>query len=106
MPTEVSRFCHAFKNLKELQISATVISWNDIIVLVTYMPNLQVLEAGYNQFTRLGINHDGAARYPAVNTSLTVINLDSNQLTDWISTCEALRNFAKSVPCIHQRPTY
>ena len=96
MPIEVPAFRHAFRNLKELQICATLTSWANVLLLAGYMPSLQVMEAGYNQYIKLSIDSDGTvAQNVPSNFTLSTINFDSNQLTDWTSTCEALRPFGR-----------
>lgn len=87
-------FRQAFKHVKELQISATLTTWSDMRLLVSCMPQLQLLEAGYNGLFQLVIDHQEATSRDLIAPGLNVINFDSNQLTDWTSTCEALRSFS------------
>lgn len=105
MPTRHAEFKRAFSNLKELQINATLTTWANVRLLTSYMPRLQLLETGYNQLRHLLTNGDIDARDgPGHSSHLAVINFDSNELTDWCATCEALRPFVKyvraSVACV------
>ncbi|KAJ3522943.1 hypothetical protein NM688_g8801 [Phlebia brevispora] len=95
MPMDITQFRHAFARLKELQISATLISWQDARMLLHFMPGLQLLETGYNRIDSLSTDaareNDDARKE---NSELSVINFDGNELSDWTATCEALRVFS------------
>lgn len=97
MPTKIPEFQHAFSHIKELQLNATSTTWDNIRVLESYMPSLQLLETGYNQLRSLRTNQDHAKGDQAHISQLQIINFDSNELTDWTATCNGLRPFTKYV---------
>jgi hypothetical protein len=80
----------AFSRLTELQLNGTLMTWQAIMGVVCLMPRLQRLESGYNRLQYLSPlpqNHPELV--------ITTLNLDSNQLSDWIETCQALVSFHK-----------
>jgi Leucine-rich repeat (LRR) protein len=80
----------AFSHLTELQLNGTLMTWQAIMGAVCLMPRLQRLEAGYNRLQYLSSlpqNHPELA--------IATLNLDSNQLSDWVETCQALASFHK-----------
>ena len=94
LPSRTPEFVRAFSNLRELQISATLVTWYDTRLLTSYMPHLRLLEAGYNHLSQLALEGTNTDRDLTVPDELAVINLDGNELTGWTHTCEALRPFA------------
>lgn len=92
----ISAFSQALAKIKELQLSSTLTTWHNIRVLVANMPSLRLLEVGYNQLRSLALSADDTAQItPHLN--MEVINLDSNDLSDWKETCIALQAFPKCV---------
>jgi hypothetical protein len=80
----------AFSRLTELQLNGTHMSWQAIMDVVALMPRLQRLESGYNRLQDLSsLPQD----YP--EPVITTLNLDSNQLSNWTETCQALVPFHK-----------
>jgi tubulin-specific chaperone E len=80
----------AFSHLTELQLNGTLMSWQAIMDVVCLMPHLQRLESGYNRIQNLSSppqTHPGSV--------ITTLNLDSNQLSNWVETCQALVSFPK-----------
>ena len=64
-------------------------SWQAIMGVVALMPRLQWLELGYNRLQNLSSPPD----HP--EPALTTLNFDTNQLSDWAETCQALASFPK-----------
>jgi hypothetical protein len=80
----------AFSHLTELQLNGTLMTWQAVMGVVCLMPRLQRLESGYNRLQHLSSllqNHPEPV--------ITTLNLDSNQLSNWIETCQALASFHK-----------
>jgi tubulin-specific chaperone E len=65
-------------------------SWPAIMDVVALMPRLKQLESGYNRLQNLSPLSPGYAELV-----LSVLNLDSNQLSSWVETCQALTPFQK-----------
>ncbi|KAF7791340.1 hypothetical protein EIP86_002354 [Pleurotus ostreatoroseus] len=84
-PGEIRKTC------PELQLNATLMIWDNVRLLASYIPSLQVLETGYNQLRHLLTNKDDQSHM----SELRVINFDSNELTDWTAICHALSPFTK-----------
>jgi Leucine-rich repeat (LRR) protein len=80
----------AFSHLTELQLNGTLLTWQAITDVVCLMPRLQRLESGYN---RLQYLPSLPQNHPEI--VITTLNLDSNQLSDWVETCQALVSFQK-----------
>ena len=89
-PSDLELGSDAFSRLTELQLNGTLMSWQAIMDVVTLMPRLQRLESGYNRLRDLSSSRQNHAA-PVVTT----LNLDSNQLSNWVQTCQALSSFRK-----------
>ncbi|KAL5532876.1 hypothetical protein ACEPAF_4650 [Sanghuangporus sanghuang] len=82
----------AFMSLEEIRLNETFISWAEVVLLLTVMPNLRVIELGYNNMERLGGTE---FRDQLSGTKLEVLNLDENKLHDWNDVMEAIAPFKK-----------
>ena len=82
----------SFLHLKELLLNGTQMTWPETQVVIDFMPNLHVVEMGYNSLTRLKTQNVIGARAPH-NDALQVINLDSNFCHDWIDIWNALEQY-------------
>jgi hypothetical protein len=80
----------AFSHLTELQLNATLMTWQAIMGVVCQMPRLQRLESGYNRLQYLSSLPQNHPEFV-----ITTLNLDSNQLSNWFETCQALVSFHK-----------
>lgn len=81
----------AFRNLTELQLNATLITWQTALNVIAFMPKLKHLELGYNRLSGLS-----STEYPQGSfASLELLNLDGNDLMDWGDICRALRPFTR-----------
>ncbi len=80
----------AFSHLTELQLNGTLMTWQAIMGVVCLMPRLQRLESGYN---RLQYMSSSPQNHPEL--VITTLNLDSNQLSNWVETCQAVVSFHK-----------
>ena len=80
----------AFSHLTELQLNGTLMSWQAIMDVIALMPRLQQLESGYNRLQSL-------SSLPQTHPEpiLTTLNFDSNKLSSWAETCQALKSFHK-----------
>ncbi|EMD38216.1 hypothetical protein CERSUDRAFT_113365 [Gelatoporia subvermispora B] len=81
----------AFGSLVELQLNATLTSWEDALYAMMFMPELRVLELGYNRLCNLSCI--GNTHRPSPEACLEELNLDSNELNRWSELCRALRSF-------------
>jgi tubulin-specific chaperone E len=82
----------AFKSLTELQLNGTLMTWFEMQTAIAGMPNLRLVEMGYNKLATLSTTDNS---FPD-NKVLQVINLDSNTCSDWVHVCKSL----------HQYPSY
>ncbi|TFY62943.1 hypothetical protein EVJ58_g3536 [Rhodofomes roseus] len=90
-PTEHDRALAAFRNVYELQLNTTLTTWDDMQHIIRYMPALRTIEMGYNRIHTLSGGRDAIASRSHLR--LEEINLDSNSLSSWPETCEALRPY-------------
>lgn len=97
MPLDITAFKAAFSKLRELQISSTLATWTQVRELVSYMPSLQLLEAGYNRLHSLDLF---TSHNTMEDSSLQVINLDGNSLSQWSAVCGSLGPFTRYVKFI------
>lgn len=82
----------AFSNVTELQLNGTLMSWSEFEEVALAIPNLRVVEMGYNQIERL-------ASFPTpVQSHLQMVNLDGNELGDWIDICTKFKSYTTYVP--------
>lgn len=79
----------AFKNLTELQLNGTLITWLEMQTAIADMPNLRLVEMGYNKLATLSPLDNSLP----TNGALQVINLDSNLCSDWVNVCESLQQY-------------
>ena len=77
-----------FENLTDLQLNATFLSWAEMQAITSTMPNLQLIEMGYNCLSRLS---DGVI--PPHDCNIQVINLDTNNCSDWIHLCASFSKY-------------
>lgn len=80
----------AFSHLIELQLNGTLMTWQAIMDVICLMPCLGRLELGYNRLQSL---FSLPQNHPEL--VITTLNFDSNQLSDWVETCQALVSFHK-----------
>lgn len=83
----------AFKNLTELQLNGTLITWLEMQTAIADMPNLRLVEMGYNKLATLSPLDNSLP----TNGALQVINLDSNLCSDWVNVCESLQQYVSYV---------
>ena len=88
LPANVRSLEGAFPNLTDLQLNATFLSWAEIQAITTIMPKLQLIEMGYNHLSRLS---GGMIRPHDCNVQ--VINLDTNNCSDWVHLCASFREY-------------
>ena len=74
-------------------------SWQAIMDVVAVMPRLQRLESGYNRLQSLS-----SPPPDYLEPALTTLNFDTNQLSDWAETCQALASFPKCLYHLKSRP--
>ncbi|KAI0928952.1 hypothetical protein AcV7_008711 [Taiwanofungus camphoratus] len=82
----------AFRRLRELQLNATLTTWTELEHVISYMPNLQILEMGYNRLKSLAAS-DRNSGVRSNNSTIEEVNLDSNELPDWSAVCRALKPY-------------
>ncbi|KAJ7864819.1 hypothetical protein B0H14DRAFT_2440573, partial [Mycena olivaceomarginata] len=78
----------AFTNLIELRLNGTLTTWNEMQHVTAAMPALQIVEIGYNFIDELSSTnsiHQGS--------TIETINLDSNELRDWVHISDSLRSY-------------
>ena len=62
-----------------------MISWAEVVQLLSVMPYLRVIELGYNNLGQLG-----PARDQMFGTKLETLNLDENKLHSWTNVMSAI----------------
>lgn len=82
----------AFEHLTELLLNDTVTTWSEMQTIIAFMPNLSVIEMGYNSLKRL--QSQDSVRAP-LNNSVKTINLDSNFCFDWEDIWKSLEQYKK-----------
>jgi tubulin-specific chaperone E len=90
MPANITAFKAAFSKLRELQISSTLVTWAQLRELISCMPSLRLLEAGYNRLHSLECS---ASPSKMEDPALQVINLDGNCLSQWSAVCDSFELF-------------
>ncbi|KAF8910750.1 hypothetical protein CPB85DRAFT_1551514 [Mucidula mucida] len=89
MLDNVARLSSAFLKLTVLQLNKTLTSWSEMERIIAFMPQIQVVELGYN-----GLDHLASDDIPCANASpLETLNLDSNQLGDWVHILQSLQPY-------------
>ncbi|GLB34783.1 putative CAP_GLY [Lyophyllum shimeji] len=88
--TDFSVMKKAFLHLTELQLNGTLLTWLEMQTATAAMPNLRLIEMGYNSLTRLQTATD---KHPSRNDTIQVINLDSNACSDWMNIRESLSHY-------------
>ena len=77
----------AFSKLTELQLNGTLMTWPETEELLLAIPNLHLVEMGYNRLRRL-------SPFPtSARPNIQVVNLDSNELDDWAHICETFKPY-------------
>ncbi|KAG2061531.1 RNI-like protein [Suillus hirtellus] len=76
----------AWLRLSELQLNGTWISWEEFTSIAILMPQLRMVELGYNGLTSL--SH---AKISTVLGNIEILNFDSNKLEDWQHISEAMK---------------
>ena len=84
---------NAFNSLTELQLNGTLMTWLEMQTVIASMPNLRLVEMGYNKLATLSSPDDRLSD----NKVLRVINLDSNMLSDWVHVCTSLYRYTSYV---------
>jgi hypothetical protein len=70
-------------------------TWSETEELVLAIPNLRLVEMGYNRLKRL-------SPFPSpVEPSILVVNLDGNELDDWPHICETFEPYRTYVYVLH-----
>lgn len=94
-------FTSSFANLRELRINQTLISWPEVITLVSVMSNLRYLEIGYNRLGQLQgssvVKTINNARSVSGATNLQTVNFDGNELEEWNDAAMSLTIFPSFV---------
>lgn len=83
----------AFRNLRELQLNATLTTWVDMQLATSAMPVLETVEMGYNRLESLSPGSDDDSGAPPNVPPLRELNFDSNGLHSWPVVCHALRPY-------------
>lgn len=95
LPSNTDLSKAAFSRIKELQINSTMTTWQELRLLVGYMPSLRLIEAGYNRLHSLAEGRNVLVENADVISTLHGINLDGNLLREWFEVCSALTPFVR-----------
>lgn len=88
LPLNVQSLEGAFLNLTDLQLNATFLSWADMQAITSIMPNLQHIEMGHNH-----LSHLSGGMIKPHDSNVRVINLDTNNCSDWIHLCASFTEY-------------
>lgn len=80
----------AFPKVKEIQLNDTRMTWTDMKTITARMPQLEAIEIGYNQLSRLA---DATFSTSSYNTTVRFLNLDTNLISDWVHVCTSLKEY-------------
>lgn len=89
MPSNFDLLTDAFPRLKEIQLNDTRLTWTDMKSITACMPQLEAIEMGYNQLSRLAADKLSTS----YNTTLHSLNLDTNIISDWTHVCASLKEY-------------
>lgn len=84
----------AFSALTTLQLNATLMTWAETEQIALAIPSLTELESGYNNLKQLSSSSPTHNGNPAGST-MEVLNLDANELSDWAHICQTLAPYTK-----------
>ena len=89
---ENTRPLNAFCKLLEVQLSATLTTWAQLRNILKFIPSLRLVEMGHNRLLPLNSGRSDAGHRPSllVSENLEILNLDGNELVNWLSVCESL----------------
>lgn len=90
MSLEVDHLSTAFMKLAEIQLNDTLISWLDMQKITSIMPQLRVIEMGYNRLTRLCGDKPSSRVHDSI---VEYLNLDTNMCSDWVHIGASLRDY-------------
>jgi tubulin-specific chaperone E len=79
----------AFLNVTSLELNGTLMTWPELQSIASFMPKLLAVEMGYNNISQLTVAEGPTASQSLINT----LNLDSNNITDWIQLTQALEPY-------------
>jgi len=88
LPSNLQCLEGAFQNLTDLRLNATFLSWTEMQTITSTMPKLQSIEMGYNHLSHLS----GGVIRP-YDCNVQVINLDTNNCSDWVHLCASFREY-------------
>lgn len=75
-------------------------TWPETEKLILAVPNLRLVEMGYNRLRRLSV-------FPTpVEPHIEVVNLDGNELDDWAHICETFKSYNTYVSTLCTRCKY
>ncbi|KAG0256650.1 hypothetical protein BG011_004377 [Mortierella polycephala] len=84
--TSQPSFEYSFKNLRCIALNRVYFLWDEMALLEPSMPNLQILQIGFNLFTDLGKSDDSvplASQKVKGFANLKELHLEGNSLVDW-----------------------
>jgi len=93
MPANYDHLIDAFPRLQEIQLNDTRLTWTDMKSITACMPQLEAIEMGYNQLSRLS---DATVSIPN-NTTVRFLNLDTNLISEWVHVCTSLKEYPSYV---------
>ncbi|KLO19152.1 RNI-like protein [Schizopora paradoxa] len=96
LQNSAATFTSSFANLRELRINQTLISWPEVITLVSAMSNLRYLEIGYNRLRQLqgsSVVKNNNTQSVSGATNLQTVNFDGNELEEWNDAAMSLTIF-------------
>lgn len=87
--TEQPQFGVSFQNLRCLALNRVYMTWNEVELLEPSIPNLEMLQFGFNLLQDLGKTNEDASSLPVSQqkikgfANLQDIHLEGNVFQDW-----------------------
>ncbi|KAL7283642.1 hypothetical protein ACG7TL_003078 [Trametes sanguinea] len=92
-PQNLSPESPAFRRLEELQLNATLTTWEEFVAVLKYMPSLKTVELGYNRLHALRTEQGTSSSTARAvrNATMESVNLDGNSLDSFAGVCAEMR---------------
>ncbi|KAF5373677.1 hypothetical protein D9758_000875 [Tetrapyrgos nigripes] len=89
IPSNFGNMPTAFPNVTTLELNGTLTTWPELQFIISFMPKLIVVEMGHNKISQLTLAEGPTASESLINT----LNLESNNISDWIELTRALGQY-------------
>ncbi|KAF5387500.1 hypothetical protein D9757_006519 [Collybiopsis confluens] len=91
IPLNIVKMSSAFLNLVDLELNGTLINWDEIQRVTSFMPKLSSIELGRNELCDLKTKYTNIG----AGSSVQNINFEGNWFKEWIHICRSLRSYKR-----------